>query len=271
MSDYIAPSLVGLAALLTGVDSQMAWPALPAISLGERTCIDAGVGQVLAVRAPGRRVFDLQVRTGVTEGVEQWTGISAHPGGMPTASSRRVWATREGGPELDADPSATVLRGAGRVWSLEYDAKGSAVSSSWQLHRSTPVVYALARAGFPLAWDVARQAFDALHGFAVSETSGPWSIARRFNGSPTVRIGTSRWAWSVDDRAKGIRLADWIAFYGGDRAYASALHDLLTRDGASRVGRAVEVDLQGDEVVGVSAYLVVPQASTETQQEGNQL
>jgi|JI8StandDraft_1071087.scaffolds.fasta_scaffold62274_2 hypothetical protein len=270
MSVDTAPSLVGLAALLTGVGSHTPWPVLSASGLGERTCIDAGAGVVLAVRAPGRRVLDLQVRTAVTECVEQWTGISAYPGGVATASSWRIWTTREGGPVLDADPSATVLRGAGRVWGLEYDADGSAISSSWQLHRSTPVSYALARAGFSLAWGVARQAFDALHGFAVSETSGPWSIARRFDGSPTVRIGTSRWAWSVDDRAKGVRLADWIASYGGDRAYASALHDLLTRDGAVRVGRAAEVDVHGDEVVGVSAYLVVPQTSTETQREGNQ-
>lgn len=270
MSVDTAPALVGLAALLAGVGSTTPWPALSARDVGGRTCIDAGAGVVLAVRAPGRRVLDLQVRTGVTEGVEQWAGVRAHPGGMPTASSRQVWTTREGGPVLDADPSATALRGAGRVWGVEYDADGSAVSSSWQLHRSTPVAYALARAGFPLAWDAARQAFDALHGFAVSETSGPWSIARRFDGSPTVRIGTSRWAWSVDDRAKGVRLADWIASHGGDRAYASALHDLLTHDGTLRVGRAAEVDVRGDEVVGVSAYLVVPQTSTQTQQEGKQ-
>ena len=265
-----APSLVGLAAILTGLGTETPWPVLPEGDLSERTCIDAGAGVILAVRAPGRRALDLQVRTGVTEGVQQWAGICALPGDMPTVSSRRVWTRREGGPVIDADPSTTVFQGAGRVWSVEYDANGAAVSSSWQLHRATPVADALARAGFPLAWDVAARAFDAVHGFAASDTSGPWSIARRFDGSPTLRIGTSRWAWSVDDRAKGVRLADWIASYGGDRAYASALHDLLTRDGVARVGRAVEVDVQGDEVVGVSAYLVVPQASTEKQQEGNQ-
>lgn len=265
-----APSLVGLAALLAGLGSDAPWPAVPERELGERTCIDAGGGAILAVRAPGRRVLDLHVRTGVDEGVEQWAGMCAFPGGAPTASSRRVWTSRAGGPVMDADPSATVLSGVGRVWGIEYDADGSAVASSWQLYRSTPVAEAVSRAGFPLAWAVARRAFDALHGFAVSETNGPWSIARRFDGSPTVRIGTSRWAWSVDDRAKGVRLADWIASYGGDRAYASALHDLLTRDGATRVGRAIEVDVEGDEVVGVSAYLVVPQTSTKTNEEGTQ-
>lgn len=264
-----APSpLVGLAGLLAGLGGDVPWPEVQGGRAERRTCIDAGAGVVVAVRAPGPRALDLQVRTATAGEVEEWAGIRTEPGVAPVRSRRRIWTGREGGPPVPGDPSA-ALRGRGRVWGVEYDAGGAPLSVAWQLHRGADPSEALSHLGLGAAWRAAAAEFDALHGFAASATSGPWSISRRLAGAPdeppVVRVGTSRWAWSLDDAAKGARLADRIGHHGGDRAFASALFDLLTRDpgGASRVGRAVEVDIVGDQVVALSAYLVVP-ASTGT-------
>lgn len=274
MSVETAPTVLSLAGLLAGLGPETPWPAAAGDGAGRRTCIDAGAGVVLGVRAPGPRAFDMQVRIGAHDGVEEWVGLRATPATEPVRSSRRVWTTREGGPVLDGDPFAALLQGRGRVWGVEQDDAGAPVSVSWQLHRDAPAAATFDRLGLSAAWAAASAALDALHGFAVSGTSGPWSISAPLSGDAggPVRIGTTRWAWSVDDHAKGVRLADWIGRHDGDRAYASALYDLMARDesGRTRVGRAAEIDVVDGEVAGVSAYLVVPRTtSTPPPTEGS--
>ncbi|HMR48573.1 MAG TPA: hypothetical protein PKE40_03985 [Arachnia sp.] len=271
MSTSTIEATIGLAGLLAGVRLNGDVPGIAGGGPGERTCIDVGAGSVIGVHAPGGRVFELHLRTGTRDGVEDWRCLSAVHGGGARYSSRRVWTAREGGPVPDADPASALLRRVGRVWGIEYDEAGTMTAVSWQLHRGVRPEEVLGRLDAPEAWSAARRALDALHGFEVSAGSGPWSIGRRLDDRAAVRVGTTRWAWSVDDQYKGARFADWIAHHGGDRAYASALYDLLTRQGAAgtvRVGRAAEVDVEDGTVVGVSGYLVVPRRSHDS--EGKQ-
>jgi hypothetical protein len=259
---HLAALLSGLGARAPGVLAELG-TAPSAVHIG-RSCVDAGAGAVFAVRAPGPRALDIQVRRNgaPAEGVEHWDGVRADSGGELTRWSRTVWRGRATAPaEITA---AGALSWCGRVWSIERSEDGAQVTLSWQLdrHRQLPDVLALAK--LPAYWPVAAAVLDRLHGFPVSTTSGPWSIALRLDdpGAP-VRIGTTRWAWSVDDTGKRARLADLISGLGGDRAFATALYDLLTRSGTTGrlpVGRAVEVDVAGDTVVAVAAYLVAPAA-----------
>jgi YD repeat-containing protein len=270
-----SPPLVRLAALLAGlgahaeeVAADLAWPAAagPAPTPGAgRTCVDAGAGAVLAVRAPGRRRFDVQVRrrpAAPPDGAELWDGLVAGSAGGVRRWSRTVWPGRPGGPAPEPDRLSGVLSASGRVWSVERDAAGRTTAVSWQLDRHAAVAEVLERAGVGGCWAPAAAAFDRLHGFAVSATAGPWSVSRRHHapgGAPLIRLGTTRWAWSVDDAGKRRRLAEWISAFGGDGAYAAALYDLLVGARTGRplpVGRAVELDLAGEAIVAVAAYLV---------------
>jgi len=273
-----APPLVRLAALLAGLGAQaagmaaeLAWPAGAEPGRdASQSCVDAGAGVMLAVRAPGSRRFDAQVRRRAAagpDGAEWWEGLAAGPDGVRRRWSRALWPGRTGGPAVADDRLSAVLSSSGRVWSVERDEAGRTSAVSWQLHRHAAVEDVLDRAGIGGCWAPAAAAFDRLHGFPVSATAGPWSVSRRHDGpgpAPLIRLGTTRWAWSLDDAGKRRRLADWISAFGGDGAYAAALYDLLVgaRDGARPlpVGRAVEIDLVGDAIVAVAGYLVAPSA-----------
>lgn len=266
------PASVHLVALLAGLGGRAADVAAeldrPATVGAGHTCIDGGGGTMLAVRAPGPRLFEAQSRrrpAAQPNGSELWHGLLADSDGVIRRWTRTIWPGRSGGPPAGDDRPSAVLADYGRIWSVQRDDSGRSTAVSWQLHRSCDVGDVLDRAGIGNSWAPAATAFDDLHGFAASATAGPWSVTLRDDPgdpAPVIRLGTTRWAWSVDDSAKRGRLAGWISSFGGDGAYAAALHHLLVGDPSGRrprsVGRAVEIDVVGAAIVAVAAYLVIP-------------
>jgi hypothetical protein len=248
--------LVGLLAGLGPYATELPGPG----SGSARTCVDAGADVVVAVRAPGPRRLDVQVRrTEAAPGVETWDGLRVGRDGGRHRWTRTVYAGRGTAPDLPPpDRAAAVLGAHGRVWSVEHSAAGGRTAVSWQLHRHSDVATVLAEAGLAAAWAPAAAALDRLHGFPVSGTRGPWSVAVTAAGR--VRVGTTRWAWSVDDEAKRHRFARWVTDAGGDGAYAAGLHGLLAGGQRLPVGRAAEIELEGGDVVGVAGYLAIPHA-----------
>lgn len=223
-----------------------------------RSCIDAGAAAVVTVRAPGPRALEAFVRRGGAGGVQRWEGVRA---AADAPAERWVRLTYGAGAEPLADDPCGALAGSGRLWSLEAEPGGTPLRTCWHVDRHRGVRWALERIGRADAWPAAAEALDALHGFGVSASAGPWSVGLPYGGGP-VRIGTTRWAWSVEDDAKRDRLARWIDRHGGDGAYASALVTLLAPAAPDAapvrvVGRAAEVDVTGGRVVGVAAHLAV--------------
>ncbi|WP_370942049.1 hypothetical protein AB5J62_23370 [Amycolatopsis sp. cg5] len=266
-----------LAALLAGLGAQAraVADALPGLDDGEterdgRTCLDGGSAAVFGVGAPGGRVLDLQVRPDPvsTLNVQRWHGVTAAKGETTRRWERRLYLGHNAEAFTHAEsivddrfaPLHARVGPFGRIYSVTEDpVLGPEIG--WQFDRDVRVRDIVD----PALWRLATPLLDDLHGFAVSRTAGPWSLAARFGPSGVrVSLGTSRWAYSVEDQAKRRRLAHWIDSLGGDGRHAEALYQLAngyrgdTR--GVRIGRAaeVEVDLEAGQVATARAYLALP-------------
>jgi hypothetical protein len=251
-----------------------------------RTCIDAGAPAVLALRAPGRRRFDVHIRDRTSAANEhRWTGVRTDPEG-PDQRFRRWLFTDRAGRAAELATSAADHLGAGdriraihrslgplgRIWSLTVDA--STVEVSWQLDRDVPPEVALRAFGNPDAWPLAASVIDDVVDGGPRTGPGPWSVGVLLTGSPptTVRVGTTRWARLPDDDDKVARLAAVVDRHGGDASFATAAYRLLlaaSRGTGHPAGRAVEVDVSAGHVLAAHAYLTVPTAMPSRFTEGS--
>ena len=155
-----------------------------------------------------------------------------------------------------------VLGPRGRIFKCQQPLpETSEVSVTWQLDRQTTPAEALAAYGLRQGWTAVSAALTPLFGQPVSPRSRPWSISVALPEPDRVRVGTTAWARQPEEPGKHQRLAQTIEQFGGNGRFAEALYKLaLTTHPPSlttRIGRAVEVELWGEEVVGIEMYCCV--------------
>jgi hypothetical protein len=270
-----------LSALLAGLGSDAAAAAaelkLRSAAGHQRMCIDGGANALIAVGAPGGRRWEAHIlsATDPIDGRQDWQGVRIS-GTDSQILTRSMFRGRSGTAAQVAHAAAIragqaavsrferwhgLIGPQGRIYSVgnEPDDRGGA-RVAWQLDRHAPVLRIIADLAGEAGRDVAVTSLSAVHGFDLSATSGPWSVALSVAAPECgARIGSTRWAWAVEDAGKRDRLARWIHAHGGDAGYAAALHDLIAGiapSGQTRtIGRAVEIDIVDGRVTGAIAYL----------------
>ena len=256
-----------------------------------RTCIEAGAGRMLSLAAPGCRALRVQSRLApAAGGIAPWLRLHASAQGgvltrerwrtetlageSPEALPRALAAARRAGAEERLRRCHAYLGAGGRIclvsWSLGRGPARAAVA--WALDRTLPPSRALAACGAPDAWPAAAEILSSLiggwGGERAVERGGPWSLLVEWTGgdgapAPRLRLGTTAWARRPEDGGKRRRLAAAIAALGGDGPFAEALYKLIAAaaptDSHQRIGRAVEIQIENSRVVGLEAYLRLPE------------
>jgi hypothetical protein len=271
------------AALLAGL-GERARPAVDEIRAamageadGGRTCIDAGSPLMIALLAPGGRGLRVLARLAPPAGavapwlrfhqlpdgrLERWRS-DAYLGETAEAWQRALAAARlvAGGEERLRRYHA-ALGPRGRIYSVSWSLGSGPprASVSWQLDRTSPPAEALAACGVGEAWPAAAEVFASLLGQPITPRMGPWSLLLPLeDDAPRVRVGTTRWARSLEDEGKRRRLSTMFTRLGGDGRFAEALYKLVASSGpagpATRIGRAVELELAGSRPVALEVYL----------------
>ncbi|MCJ8056669.1 hypothetical protein GB928_025180 [Shinella curvata] len=245
-----------------------------------RMCIDGGASALLAITAPGRRSWEAHVLTGMDVDRQDWAGRRLGPEGEAITFERRMYRGRGQVAVVEARHAAATagevaaacferwhrsIGPFGRVYSVGRDSRGG-VRIAWQIDRHVDVAGLIAPLIGRGNWLAAARSLDAVHGFDLARSSGPWSLSMDVT-APSLgwRLGSTRWAWALDGAAKRERLARWITAHGGDGGYACALHDLLSgydARHAGSIGRAVEVDVCEGSVTAATAYLGATFASS---------
>ena len=129
----------------------------------------------------------------------------------------------------------------------------------WQLDRGPVEPLMSADPVVAPAWAAARQPLSDLLGCDPATVHGPWSVSVGLGSTDLVRIGTSRWAFAPDDDGKRDRLCRALG-NGGDATFASAMLQLLTQRAAprERIGRAVEIEVEGGVMTRLETFMAVP-------------
>lgn len=247
-----------------------------------RTCIDAGSPLMFALLAPGGRRLRVLARLSqasppavvpwlrfhqLPDGrLERWRS-DAYLGETAEAWQRALAAARlvPGGEERLRRYHA-ALGPRGRIYSVSWSLGCSLglgpprASVSWQLDRTRLPAEALAACGMAEAWPAAAEIFADLLGQSITSRVGPWSLLLPLeDDAPRVRVGTTRWARSLEDEAKRRRLSTVFTRLGGDGCFAEALYKLVASSGpagpATRIGRAVELELAGSRPAALEVYL----------------
>lgn len=245
-----------------------------------RMCIDGGASALLAITAPGRRSWEAHVLTGMDVDRQDWAGRRLGPDGEAITFERRMYRGRGQIAVVEARHAAAAagevaaayferwhrsIGPFGRVYSVGRDSRGG-VRVAWQIDRHVDVAGLIAPLIGRGNWLAAVRSLDAVHGFDLARSSGPWSLSIDITAPASGwRLGSTRWAWALDGAAKRERLARWITAHGGDGGYACALHDLLSgyeARHAGSIGRAVEVDVCEGSVTAATAYLGATFASS---------
>jgi hypothetical protein len=276
--------LLRCAALLAGL-GRRAGPVAAELQPGpgpaegqDRSCIDAGSPLLLSLLAPGGRGLRVQARLSARpgdEGVLRWLGRHHGPDGSSeqwqtaiyTAETAASWrhavaAARAAGAEDRLRRDHRVLGPAGRVYAVasSLDEPVPRVAVSWLMDRDARPAVVLEACGLAAAWPVAAEVVGELLGTPAVPDRGPWSVRRSLHAGPgQVRIGTTIWARRIEDDAKRRRLARLVERLSGDASYAEALYKLIEagRPAGSRIGRAVEVEVDGDRLVAAEFFLSV--------------
>jgi hypothetical protein len=246
-----------------------------------RMCIDGGATALLVARAPGPRRWEAHVLAGVdTSGdCRHWSGLRIGAACERHEARRTLFRARAGTAVLAARAAAAASGAAAlgqfeewhrllgphaRIYSVGTEPEiGGGARIGWQFDRHAPVRELVTGLAGAEGWRAASASLAMVHGFDATTTLGPWSVSLAVAAPARgVRLGSTRWAWAVENDGKRARLARWIDEHGGDGAYAAAVHDVLMhgRDVERRgaVGRAVEVDIVGGTVGAATAYLAAP-------------
>lgn len=244
-----------------------------------RTCIDGGSRLLFSLVAPGERSLRLLTRCPQVEaGVLPWQRTYYRPSGSierwysetylgepPSAWSHIASAVDRIGGGATLRQMHGILGPRSQLYAVNWslDAATPRVWVGWQLDRTFPISETLAALGYHSAWPTVAAVWQALSGLVPSPRSGPWSISLGFGGDDArLRLGSTKWARQLEDDEKRRRLATLLAHFGGDRRFAEALYKLVvaaTPPGRPRaIGRAVEVELVGDQVDQIEVYLCLP-------------
>jgi hypothetical protein len=230
-----------------------------------RTCIDAGGGTLVTLRAPGpvTLAFGEATGPGPAPNVRRWRRRVIAPGEQAGESlifgapAPEHWSVvRDYLPGLGALGEALVtLRARGRVYMATR--REPETGESWiafALHPRQPPRETLAALGLTGVWTTAAARLTELFGRHVTEHLRPWSIALPLGRSGLVRVGTTAWGRVTEDRYKPGRLARQIDAMGGDGGLAEAAYGLVARyTGPGPVGAAAEFDVE-DGCVTAALY-----------------
>jgi hypothetical protein len=233
-----------------------------------RTCIDAGRGTLVTLRAPGPVALAFAEAVGVdpAPNVRRWRRLAIGPApdtgeslifGAPHMEHWQV--ARDYLTELGALGEALVtLRGRGRVYMATR--REPETGESWiafALHPRQSPRETLAAIGRTGVWTPAAACLTELFGRPATEHLKPWSIALPLGAAARarglVRLGTTAWARAPEDRDKPARLARQIDRIGGDGSLAEAAYGLVRRHAGPRagpgaVGTACEYDVEDGRV-----------------------
>lgn len=244
----------------------------------ERSCVDGGTPLLFALRAPGaprlcalhrdqqsaalwhtKEYMGAEVArrgeqiTEVLLGVaEPWARVLAH------ASS----AQRESLRSLDH-----ALCGYGRLFRysarVDADGRSAELAVTWQLDRQSDAAAALAACGAADALGAAAPILQALLG--QQGLPRPLSLCFPLDGRGAVRIGTTAWARAAEEDDKIQRLAHVMQLLAAEPRFARAVYKLLrgarAGDARHRIGRAVEIEVVGPQVLHADFYLSAPSAA----------
>jgi hypothetical protein len=277
--------LVQYVALLAGLGSrsQQLVNQLASICEGQattsgRTCIDAGNTLMFSLYAPGERGLRVLLRQGPTvDGATPWLRVhqpahgtidylhtETYIGEPPAAWQHTLAAAQLVGGEQRLLAYQAILGTHGRIYSSAWSVADSApyASVSWQLDRRTALLPVLAACGIDHGWRLVSEHLQALFGQPPG-TIGPWSIQLTLHSAqPCIRIGTTRWARMIEHPTKRRRFSALVEQVGGDARFAEALYKLIESAApnnlATRIGRAVELAVVGDQVTGIEFYLSLP-------------
>jgi len=250
-----------------------------------RTCIDAGRGLLVTLRAPGPVAIGLADATGHDPAptVRRWRRRAI---GAPETGESLIF----GAPAAEHWPlvrdylpglamlgqEMLTLRARGRVYMATR--REPETGESWIAfalhHRQLPreTLAAIGRTG---VWNPVVALLSDLFGRAVTEHSRPWSIALPLGGPAQdrglVRLGTTAWARVAEDHEKPVRLARQIERLGGDGSLAEAAYGLVRRaTGASgAVGAACEFDVEDGRVLAALYTLRASERRPAGPSEGN--
>lgn len=260
--------LLGTLGLLAGLGADardLAGPGGAAIMGGPaRTCIDAGRGTLVTLRAPGPVALAFAEATGAdpAPNVRRWRRLAIGPAPDPGESlifgapAPEHWpVARDHLPGLGAlAGTLALLRVRGRVY-MTTDREPE-TGESWiafALHpRQSPreTLAAINRTG---VWAPVAAHLTELLGRLATEHLRPWSIALPLGAAGRarglVRLGTTAWARVPEDRGKPARLARQVDRLGGDGSLAEAAYGLVRRQaGSGVVGAACEFDVEDGRV-----------------------
>ena len=260
----LVPAL-GLLAGLGGAARGLAATEVAATEGPARTCIDAGRGTLVTLRAPGPVGIAFAEATGPdpAPNVRRWRRRAIGPAseageslifGAPTPEHWPV--TRDYLPELGALGEALVtLRGRGRIYMATR--REPETGESWiafALHPRQSPRETLAAIGRTGVWHPVSACLTELFGRPATEHLRPWSIALPLGAAARarglVRLGTTAWARVGEDRDKVARLARQIGRLGGDGSIAEAAYGLVARHAGptGAVGAACEFDIEDGRV-----------------------
>jgi len=241
-----------------------------------RSCIEGGGQMMFALLAPGARSLRVLTRCGSEpEGILNWRRAYFIAGAEPECwraefyprETAESWnravsvAERVGGGERLRRLHAT-LGPRSQIYSVSWLVSGGhpQATVSWRLDRTYDPSEALSALGRRASWTAAQPIWEGLFGFVLQRRHGPWSIQLPLHTDESrVRVGSSRWTLRIEDPAKRQRLARLVERLGGDPRFAEGLYKLVQSAnpsaGMTPVGRAVEMDLIGDQVTGAEFYL----------------
>ena len=159
----------------------------------------------------------------------------------------------------DADPDARPSAGAVGPRGGQDTDPGQGPWVGWQLDRGPVEPLMSADPAVAAAWAAARQPLSDLLGCDPATVRGPWSVSAGLGSADLMRIGTSRWALAPDNDGKRDRLCRALG-NGGDATFASAMLQLLTQRATprERIGRAVEIEVEGGVMTRLETFMAVP-------------
>jgi hypothetical protein len=257
---------LGLLAGLGGEARRLAGPARGATAEGSaRTCIDAGRGVLVTLRAPGPVAIGIAEAndTDAAPNVRRWSrrAVAAAPAageslifGLPAPEHWPL--ARAYLPNLGSLGAALVtLRSRGRVYMATRGEPET--GESWiafgLLGRQSPRETLAAIGGIGV-WAPVTACLAELFGRPASEHLRPWSIALPLGAAAQarglIRVGTTAWVRVAEDAGKPARLARQVDRLGGDGSLAEAAYALVRgfAGPSGPVGTACEFDVEDGRV-----------------------
>lgn len=274
------PDLLFRAALLAGLGSQSRSISMmfdrPSPNL-QRTCIEAGSTVLLSIKSNEKRslrTFQL-ADASKAAGFSRWIGnhYSIHQvthSVTETFFKHRIEAWEHSLAFASAVDRAAQFQSYHAAIGIQGRLFQTTIAQnqhwvSWQLDRTVSPEASLAHYGYQSAWVEAKQILQTLFQRSILPRSTAWSLSCNLSAAePHLKLGTTLWARLSESPSKHRQMAAIVQQLGGEDRFAEALYKLLdsarSRD-STRIGRALELEIQRDRVISAEFFLSVPTLS----------